>query len=49
VAQRRTHGFRSFAAVACDRGIAGVVLSNTARMVDRLGLRLVRALAAGAG
>jgi CubicO group peptidase (beta-lactamase class C family) len=44
-----TNGFRSFAAVARDRGIAVVVLSNTARSVDRLGLRLVRELSAGAG
>jgi CubicO group peptidase (beta-lactamase class C family) len=39
-----TSGFRSFAAVARDRGIAVVVLSNTARMVDPIGLRLVREL-----
>jgi CubicO group peptidase (beta-lactamase class C family) len=44
-----TNGFRSFAAVARDRGIAVVVLSNTARMVDRLGLRLVRELSTHAG
>ena len=44
-----TNGFRSFAAVTRDRGIAVVVLSNTARSVDRLGLRLVRELSAGAG
>jgi serine-type D-Ala-D-Ala carboxypeptidase/endopeptidase len=44
-----TSGFRSFAAVARDRGIAVVVLSNTARMVDGLGLRLVRELSARAG
>jgi hypothetical protein len=30
--------------VLCDRGIAVVVLGNTARSVDRLGFRLVRAL-----
>jgi CubicO group peptidase (beta-lactamase class C family) len=41
-----TTGFRSFAAVARDRGIAVVVLSNTARMVDPIGLRLVRELSA---
>ena len=29
---------------ARDRGIAVVVLSNTARSVDRLGLRLLKAL-----
>ena len=44
-----TNGFRSFAAVARDRGIAVVVLSNTARSVDRLGLRLVRELSARTG
>jgi serine-type D-Ala-D-Ala carboxypeptidase/endopeptidase len=44
-----TNGFRSFAAVARDRGIAVVVLSNTARSVDRLGLRLVRELSTRAG
>jgi serine-type D-Ala-D-Ala carboxypeptidase/endopeptidase len=44
-----TSGFRSFVAVARDRGIAVVVLSNTARFVDRLGLRLVRLLSTGTG
>ena len=44
-----TNGFRSFAAVARDRGIAVVVLSNAARSVDRLGLRLVRELSARTG
>jgi CubicO group peptidase (beta-lactamase class C family) len=39
-----TAGFRSFVAVARDRGIAVVVLSNSARMVDPIGLRLVREL-----
>jgi CubicO group peptidase (beta-lactamase class C family) len=39
-----TTGFRSFAGVARDRGVAVVALSNSARGVDRLGLRLVRAL-----
>jgi hypothetical protein len=34
--------------VARDRGIAVVVLSNSARSVDRLGFRLVRALSTGA-
>jgi serine-type D-Ala-D-Ala carboxypeptidase/endopeptidase len=42
-----TNGFRSFVGVARDRGIAVVVLSNTARSVDRLGFRLVRALSTG--
>jgi CubicO group peptidase (beta-lactamase class C family) len=44
-----TTGFRSFAAVARDRGIAVVVLSNTARMVDPIGLRLVRELSSRVG
>ena len=44
-----TNGFRSFAAVARDRGIAVVVLSNAARSVDRLGLRFVRELSAMTG
>jgi CubicO group peptidase (beta-lactamase class C family) len=44
-----TNGFRSFAAAARDRGIAVVVLSNTARMVDPLGLRLVRELSTRVG
>ena len=43
-----TNGFRSFVGVARDRGIAVVVLSNSARSVDRLGLRLVKELSAGA-
>ena len=42
-----TNGFRSFVGVARDRGIAVVVLSNSARSVDRLGFRLVRALSTG--
>jgi CubicO group peptidase (beta-lactamase class C family) len=44
-----TSGFRSFSAVAREAGTAVVVLSNTARSVDRLGLRLLKALASGAG
>ena len=44
-----TSGFRSFAAVARDAGTAVVVLSNSARSVDRLGLRLLKALSSGAG
>lgn len=36
-----TWGFRALAAYALDRGTAAVVMSNTARSVDRLGLRLV--------
>jgi D-alanyl-D-alanine-carboxypeptidase/D-alanyl-D-alanine-endopeptidase len=40
-----TSGFRSFVAVARETGTAVVVLSNTARSVDRLGLRLLKALA----
>jgi serine-type D-Ala-D-Ala carboxypeptidase/endopeptidase len=44
-----TSGFRSFAAVARESGTAVVVLSNTARSVDRLGLRLLKALSGAAG
>jgi CubicO group peptidase (beta-lactamase class C family) len=44
-----TGGFRSFVGVAREAGSAVVVLSNTARSVDRLGLRLLKALASGAG
>jgi serine-type D-Ala-D-Ala carboxypeptidase/endopeptidase len=44
-----TSGFRSFAAVLRHRGTGVVVLSNSARSVDRLGLRLVKALATDAG
>jgi D-alanyl-D-alanine-carboxypeptidase/D-alanyl-D-alanine-endopeptidase len=44
-----TSGFRSFAAVAREAGTAVVVLSNTARSVDRLGLRLLTALGSAAG
>jgi CubicO group peptidase (beta-lactamase class C family) len=43
-----TFGFRSFVGVLRDRGIAVVVLSSTARSVDRLGLRLLRALSTDA-
>jgi CubicO group peptidase (beta-lactamase class C family) len=39
-----TSGFRSFVAVARKSGTAVVVLSNTARSVDRFGLRLLKAL-----
>jgi D-alanyl-D-alanine-carboxypeptidase/D-alanyl-D-alanine-endopeptidase len=44
-----TSGFRSFVAVARESGAAVVVLSNTARSVDRLGLRLLEALTGAAG
>ena len=44
-----TNGFRSFAGAIRDAGIAVVVLGNSARSVDRLGLRLVRLLSTGAG
>jgi CubicO group peptidase (beta-lactamase class C family) len=43
-----TSGFCSFAAVARETGTAVVVLGNTARSVDRLGLRLLKALASTA-
>lgn len=39
-----TSGFRSFVGVARETNSAVVVLSNTARSVDRLGLRLLKAL-----
>jgi CubicO group peptidase (beta-lactamase class C family) len=44
-----TGGFRSFVLAGRDTGTAVVVLSNTARSVDRLGLRLHKALAAPTG
>jgi CubicO group peptidase (beta-lactamase class C family) len=44
-----TSGFRSFAGLIKERGAAVVVLSNTARSVDRLGLRLLEALVGPAG
>jgi CubicO group peptidase (beta-lactamase class C family) len=44
-----TSGFRSFVAVGRQTGTAVVVLSNTARSVDRLGLRLLKALSSAAG
>jgi CubicO group peptidase (beta-lactamase class C family) len=40
-----TWGFRSFAAMVPERGIGVVVLANSARSVDRLGLKLVDLLA----
>ena len=43
-----TGGFRSFAAVARETNGAVVVLTNTARSVDRLGLRLLKVLASSA-
>ncbi len=36
-----TWGFRSFAAFVPDEGVAVVVLSNSARSVDRLGFKLI--------
>jgi CubicO group peptidase (beta-lactamase class C family) len=36
-----TWGFRSFAAFAPETGTAVIVLSNSARSVDRLGLELL--------
>jgi D-alanyl-D-alanine-carboxypeptidase/D-alanyl-D-alanine-endopeptidase len=44
-----TAGFRSFVAAVPGAGTAVVVLSNSARSVDRLGLRLVKALSTRAG
>lgn len=43
-----TNGFRSFVGVLRDRSIAVVVLSNSARSVDRLGFQLLRVLSTGA-
>jgi CubicO group peptidase (beta-lactamase class C family) len=43
-----TGGFRSFVAFVREANTAVVVLSNTARSVDRLGLRLLKALSSGA-
>jgi serine-type D-Ala-D-Ala carboxypeptidase/endopeptidase len=42
-----TNGFRSFVGVLRDRSIAVVVLSNSARSVDRLGFQLLRVLSTG--
>lgn len=42
-----TWGFRSFAAIVPERRTAVVVLANTARSVDRLGMRLLDAAGAG--
>jgi CubicO group peptidase (beta-lactamase class C family) len=44
-----TSGFRSFVGAARKTGTAVVVLSNSARTVDRLGLRLLKALSSEAG
>jgi serine-type D-Ala-D-Ala carboxypeptidase/endopeptidase len=44
-----TSGFRSFVAFTRETHTAVVVLSNTARSVDRLGLRLLKALSSTAG
>ena len=44
-----TSGFRSFVGAARKSGTAVVVLSNTARSVDRLGLRLLKALSGSVG
>jgi CubicO group peptidase (beta-lactamase class C family) len=44
-----TSGFRSFVAFAQETHTAVVVLSNTARSVDWLGLRLLKALTSAAG
>jgi hypothetical protein len=42
-------GFRSFVGAARKTGTAVVVLINTARSVDRLGLRLPKTLPGSAG
>jgi CubicO group peptidase (beta-lactamase class C family) len=44
-----TGGFRSFVGAAREAGTAVVVLGNSARSVDRLGLRLLTALSSAAG
>jgi CubicO group peptidase (beta-lactamase class C family) len=44
-----TSGFRSFVALDGEADTAVVVLSNTARSVDRLGLRLLKALSTSPG
>jgi CubicO group peptidase (beta-lactamase class C family) len=44
-----TSGFRSFTALDREAGTAVVVLSNTARSVDRLGLWLLKALSTSPG
>jgi serine-type D-Ala-D-Ala carboxypeptidase/endopeptidase len=44
-----TSGFRSFVALARETDSAVVVLSNTARPVDRLGQRLLKKLSEDAG
>jgi serine-type D-Ala-D-Ala carboxypeptidase/endopeptidase len=44
-----TSGFHSFVALARETDTAVVVLSNTARSVDRLGLRLLKALSTSPG
>jgi len=44
-----TWGFRSFAGFAPDQGTGAVVMSNTSRSVDRLGLRLVQTTATPVG
>ena len=44
-----TSGFRSFVGIARKSGTAVVALSNTARSVDRLGLRILKALPSAAG
>ena len=49
VAQRRTSGFRSFVGAARKTGTSVVVLTNSARSVDRLRLGLLKALSDSAG
>jgi D-alanyl-D-alanine-carboxypeptidase/D-alanyl-D-alanine-endopeptidase len=44
-----TSGFRSFVGAARETRTAVVVLSNTARSVDRVGLRLLKVLVSTAG
>jgi hypothetical protein len=49
VAQRRDQRLPQLRAAVPGAGTAVVVLSNTARSVDRLGLRLVKALSTSTG
>jgi len=44
-----TWGFRSFAGFVPARGVAVVVLANTARGVDRLGVQVTERAAAPVG
>jgi hypothetical protein len=49
VAQRRDRRLSQLVGIARESGTAVVALSNTARSVDRLGLRILKALPSAAG